>query len=805
MRLRAKIIVGTLITLAVLVVALGVFFFYLITRSFPTTSGTIDVPGLQSDVKIYRDEYGVPHILADSERDAYFAVGYVHAQDRLWQIELFRRAGEGRLAEVLGEPALNVDRMFRTLGMRQQASKLADAADVQTRDALKAYADGVSYFIETHKGKYPVEFDLLDIEPEPWTIEHSILISRLMAWELNYSRWVDIVLAEFVERFGGAKASEIFPSWPEGGPIIVPQGLQGKRVAALGKQLLRIDQEFRAMIGSGGLESGSNAWAVSGALSTSGKPILANDPHLLFTAPGRWYEMHVVAPGLDVEGATIAGVPFVIIGRNRQIAWGVTNAMLDDEDFYVEQVDSILHPTRYRFNNAWRPLETHIDTILVKNGPPVLLTIYKSHRGPIVNRIEPSAEYSEYLLSMRWVGHEISNEAGAFYRINRAGNWNEFLEGLRNFAAPAQNFVYADVQGNIGYYTGGWIPIRSTKSPTLPFPGWTDQYDWKGFVPFNETPHSFNPPEGFIAVANNKIVPDSYPYYISNLWEPHWRITRITELLWSQAKFSVEDMQRLQLDVLSPHAREIVPIVLSTCEGREVPDPDVQTVLSYFRNWNYEMKSNDVPTTLFEAFFVRMVHNTFEDEMGPALLALYDTVATMPMAATAGLMKRGTSPWFDNLQTPQRESMADIVLKSLADAVQDLKIRYGGGVKEWQWGTFHQVEFPHVFGANELLRKVFNLGPYPVGGSHSTVNKGDYALKRPYENTVGPSTRMIFDLGDADNGRSVTPPGQSGQVFQQHYDDQLVLWLNGVYRRTVMDRSRIENSDYRLLILKPSN
>ncbi|MEK6757113.1 MAG: penicillin acylase family protein [Bacteroidota bacterium] len=803
MPLRAKILIGSLITLAFFSVALVIFFYYLITKSFPTTSGSVDVPGLRASVKIFRDEYGVPHIIAESEEDAYFAVGYVHAQDRLWQMELMRRAGQGRLAEVLGEPALKIDRMFRTLGIWRQALKIAPTIDEKTRTAAQSYADGVSSFIETHKGKYPIEFDLLDIEPEPWRIEHSVMISRLMAWELNYSRWVDITLTELVERFGEAKAAEIFPTWPEGAPVIVPDELRGKKVADLGKQLLQTDQAFRTLMGNDGLETGSNAWVISGSRSATGKPILANDPHLLFSVPGRWYELHVIAPGLDVAGASIAGVPFVVIGRNQHIAWGVTNAMMDDEDFYIEQVDSIQHPTRYRFNNTWRPLEQQVDTILVKDGPPVLLTIYRTHRGPIVNRIEPAAGFSEHLLSMRWVGHEISNEAGAFYRMNRASNWNEFLEGLKYFAVPAQNFVYADDQGTIGYHTGGRIPIRSTKSPTLLFPGWTDQYDWKGFVPFEEMPQMLNPAEGFIATANNRIISDSYPYYISNLWQPHWLVTRITEVLRSQSKFSVEDLQRLQLDVLSPHAREIVPIILSAFETRSVTDPDVQTALNYFRNWNFEMKSNDVPTTLFQAFFVRMVHNTYEDEMGPELMALYDTLATVPMTVTTKLMKKGSSVWFDNIKTPPVESMADILRQSLEDAIHDLKNAYGGELKEWQWGAVHQVEFPHVFSANSLLRKVFNLGPYPVGGSHSTVNKGDYRLKKPFLNHVGPSTRQIFDLSDANNGRAVTPPGQSGQVFQRHYDDQIQLWLNGGYRRMVMNRSSIENSKYDLLLLTP--
>jgi len=799
---RLKVLFGVLGTLALLCLALLFFVYYLITKSFPDASGSVTVAGISADVRVFRDDYGVPHVFGDSDRDVYFTIGYLHAQDRLWQMELMRRAGQGRLAEILGEPALKIDRMFRTLGLWRHAQKTLHVVDGKTRFSLEAYADGVNEFLLTHKGEFPIEFDLLNFEPEPWTIEHSLLISRLMAWELNYSRWVDVVLTRLVERLGAAKASEIFPTWPEGAPLIVPDELRGKRPGLAANQLLDADQQFRRILGTTGLASGSNAWAISGSKSGTGKPILANDPHLIFSAPGRWYEVHVQGPGLDVAGATIAGVPFVIIGRNRSIAWGVTNAMLDDEDFYAEEVDSVQHPTRYRFNNAWRSLETRVDTILVKDGPPVLLTVYQTHRGPVINRMEPSAQFSRQLLSMRWVGHEISNEAHAFFLINRAGSWKEFLDGVRQFAVPAQNFVYADTAGNIGYHLGGRIPIRRTKTPTLIFPGQTEEYDWKGFVPFEEMPQSFNPPEGFVATANNRIVSDSYPYYLSNLWEPEWRISRITEVLRSQSRFSVEEMERLQQDVVSPQARELVPIIMRAYQGRQNEPPDVQATLSYFRNWNFEMKANDVATTLFQAFLVRMVKNTFEDEMGPQLLGLYDTVATLPLEAVTKLMKKGSSPWFDNVQTPQIETMDDEIRQSLSEALQDLKARYGGEIKEWRWGTVHQVEFPHVFSSNGLLRPIFTVGPFPAGGSHSTVNKGDFPLSQPFVNHVGPSIRQIFDLSSYHNDRVILPPGQSGQVFQKHYHDQIMLWTHGGFRKRLFERSDIEQAGYDLLLLQ---
>jgi penicillin amidase len=789
MHLSKQAIVGvsaTIVALSIVLVAIG---YYLVTRSFSKTSGAIEVSGLDKEVKIYRDEYGVPHIEAQSEHDAFFAVGFAHAQDRLWQMELFRRVGSGRLSEILGDRTLGVDKMFRTLEFRRQAQKLSQALDDQTRAALQAYADGVN--------------DMLNFEPEPWTVEHSLLLSRLMAWELNYARWVDLLLAELVQRFGADKAKEIFPYWPEDAPLIIPKEIKGKKIADDLRQFFDAEGAYRSLLGLRPLESGSNAWVISGAKSVTEKPLLANDPHLILMAPARWYELHISAPGLDVAGMSIPGNPFVILGRNRHIAWGVTNAMMDDEDFYVEQVDSLRHPTRYLLDGVWRPIREDIDTIYVKGNLPVVLSIYRTHRGPIVNKFEPDAQNVNALISMRWTGYEVSDEAGAFYRIDKASNWREFQEALRLFAVPAQNFVYADVDGNIGYYTGGKLPTRKTKGPTLPFPGWTTEYDWPGFVPFGQMPHVFNPPEGFIATANNKIIDDSYPYYISNHWESPWRAIRINEELKEHRKFSMEDNERLQFDLVSTHAREVVPLIQRAFDSTIVTDPDVKTMLEYFRSWNFDMRKEDVSTTLFQAGVTRLIYNIFHDRMGDRLYGLYDTLASTPLSALSNLLKNPESDWFDDPRTPARETRDEMIRKSVVDALHDLKSGLGGELKEWQWGKVHTVTFGHVFGENPLLGGFFNVGPLPVGGSHSTVNVGQYFLAHPYKSVVGASMRQIFNLADINDTRSVLPPGQSGQVFSSHYKDQITMWLNDGYKVRPMEHAAVEATCREVLVLEP--
>ena len=798
-----KTLIGIGLTFIVVLLAGVLIGYFLVTRSFPKVSGTINVKGLAQEAKVYRDEFGVPHIVAESEYDAFFAVGFAQAQDRLWQMELTRRVGMGQLSEVLGEPAFQIDKMFHTLGLWRNAQKLSQSLDDDTRRALQAYADGVNQFIATHSGRFPIEFDMLNIEPEPWTIEHSLLVSRLMAWELNYSRWIDLLLAELVQRFGEEKAKEIFPYWPDNAPLIIPKELKGKKIAEDLRPLFDAEGACRSLLGIQALESGSNAWAISGAKSVTGKPILANDPHLILMSPARWYELHISAPGLDVAGTSIPGVPFIVVGRNQRIAWGVTNAMMDDEDFYIEEVDSLQHPTRYRFNNEWRPIVEIIDTIIIKGSLPVALSIYSTHRGPIVNKMEPTAQSASSLISMRWTGNEISNEAGALYRIDKSRNWSEFQEALKSFAVPAQNFVYADIDGNIGYRTGGKLPIRKSKVASLPFPGWTSDYDWTGFVPFDQMPHVFNPPDGFVETANNKIVDDSYPYYISNHWESPWRSIRISEILREQNKFTVEDIEHMQCDLVSAHAREVVPYILHAYDSVTVTDEDVKTTLEYFRNWNFEMRKEDVSTTLFQATISKLIYNIFHDKMGDRLYGLYDTLSSTPLSALSHLLKNPNSDWFDDLKTSVHETRDDIIRKSVSDALAMLKSELGGNLKEWQWGRLHTVTFRHVFGSNELLSGLFNIGPFQIGGSHSTINVGQYFIAHSFESAVGPSMRQVFNLADINDTRSVLPPGQSGQIFSCHYKDQVTLWLNGAYKIRPMQQSIIELTSPDVLTLKP--
>ncbi len=468
-----KLLIGLGGTLIVLLIAGFFIFRWIITKSYPTTEGTIALAGLQHPVEIRRNAFGVPTVTAQTEHDLFFAEGYLHAQDRLWQMDLIRRAGEGRLSEVLGSSALPYDRLFRTIGIARIARRIEEHLSPVSRRTLEAYSAGVNACIERHRGRFPIEFDILNYTPEPWKPEHSLIVARMMAWELNISWYVDLTLGALVDRLGEARAAEVFPGYPENAPVIVPKEIGRRSLAEGGAAMLEIDQSFRKFFGIEGTHIGSNAWAVAPFRSETGAALLANDPHLGLSLPAKWYEIHLAGGGFNVAGVSLPGAPFVIIGHNRAIAWGMTNLMADDADFYIEKTDSA-HAGEYLFRNAWHPFEEIQDTIRVRDSASVPILIRSTLHGPVVNSLNVAAPTTDLNpVTLRWTGADVSDEIDAFYRINRAKNWEEFKAGVREFAVPGQNFVYADSAGHIGYVPGVRLPIRASQNPSLPLPGWT--------------------------------------------------------------------------------------------------------------------------------------------------------------------------------------------------------------------------------------------------------------------------------------------------------------------------------------------
>ncbi|KAB2921462.1 MAG: penicillin acylase family protein [Bacteroidetes bacterium] len=798
---RGKIAVGLLFTFVVLGLVGYFSLRYLVTKSFPEYDGTMTIAALQGPVTIYRTEYGVPHIIAGNEHDLFFMQGYVHAQDRLWQMDIARRAGEGRLSEVLGTATLRFDRMLRTVGFKRLAERLASQIDPKSREILQAYTDGVNEFIRTHAGRYPVEFDMLNYVPEPWTPLHSLMISRLMAWELNISWHTDVVLGELAARLGDEKARQVYPAYPENAPVIASHSASESDLRPL-RSFAQLHAAFKEFFGTAGTHIGSNSWAIAPDRTVNGHAILANDPHLGLGQPAKWYEVHLKGGAVNVAGYSLPGAPLVILGHTPVTAWGFTNVMADDADFYLERVDSVSNET-YLFKGEWKPIETEYDTIRVKDSSDVPFVIRRTHHGPAVNDLYPLSSFaSSPLITMRWTGYEMSDELLAIYLVNTARDWPGFLEGVRRFTVPGQNFVYADAAGNIGFQPGVRLPKRTAPNPTLPFPGWTGEHEWTGFVPFEELPSLYNPPQGFIATANNKTAVT--PYHISNLWEPPSRIQRIEEKLRAKEKLDVNDCRALQNDHFSHFAKEMTPHIIAALEGIPSRDAATERVLNYFRNWHFVESKEDVPTAIFEVFFNALNRAIYRDEMGEELYRQYIYLANVPYRVTASLMTQPDSPWFDDTATDAVERRDDIVRRSMKEAVEELTARFGPEMKEWRWGRLHTLTLKHPFGDVGVLAPIVNIGPFETGGSGTTVNNGEYRFTAPYEMALGPSMRHIVDFTDVNRALSVLPSGQSGQPLHDHYADQAPLWRNAEYHTVTMDERELAAHARSILTLTPA-
>jgi penicillin amidase len=787
-RSRARILIGVAGVLLVLAVAVFFFFRHQVRKSFPVVDGSVRVGGLTAPVEVYRDEFGVPLISATTEHDLMAAIGYAHAQDRLWQMDLARRASQGRLSELFGRETVEFDHFFRVVGLRRAADSIMAHLDASTLERLAWYSEGVNAYIESAHGKHPVEFDLLRYDPEPWEPVHSILAARLIAWELNLSWWTDITLGAIAERVGLLKAVDIMPAYPQDVAPAVQQSSWRKQIPlALGfvRTGYRYAQAFGGMTPGGG----SNAWAVSSRRSETGHALLANDTHLHLSAPSMWYEMVLKGGGYEVRGMSLPGAPGIIAGRNGTIAWGITNLMADEADFFVERLDSVSGTTS-EHDGKWLPIRSWQEDILVRDDTLVTVTIRATRNGPIVSDVHTRLQRSRtpFTISMRWTGYETDDPIGTLLALNRAASWEEFNRALDGFTVPGQNFVYADVEGVVGYRVAVRLPIRSRTGGLLPLPGWDPASDWKGYVPPGRLPRIANPPEGFVASANNKVTDDSYPYPIGDLWEPPARIQRLRSLLAEQGEeVTIADFERWQNDRISPLAMELMPHLLRAGADSAFGFPDKERVFEYLRNWNYAFDRDDIPSSIFHPWLVHLIRNTFRDEMGDDLFHDYVLLVNVPLRAIARLMNEEQSPWFDDVTTEAVESRDDIIRASLIRAVADVRERLGDDPRRWRWGALHQAEFQHPFGLRKPLDVIFNVGPFQFGGASTALMSGEYSLNTPYEVTVGPSFRQIFELGGPGTTRVVLPPGQSGHAFHRHYDDQAQLWLNGAYRTASSD------------------
>jgi len=793
-------IVGIILLIVLVVFSLGV---RLIKKSIPQTNGTLVVEGLQSPVKVYRDSHGVPHIFAQNENDLFFAMGYVVSQDRLWQMDINRRAATGTLSEIFGNRTLEIDKFIRTLGIPKIASQLAQKLSPESKKILTAYTAGVNAFINQQEDRLPNEFILLQYRPQLWEIEHSLAYQRLMAWSLEMAWRVDPVFGELIHKVGAKMTGEILPDYPTNAPTIMKS--QYVQFQQLQSKLNTVTHTFSDLFGLVGSELGSNSWVVSGDRTNTGKPLLANDPHLVHQNPSIWYEIHLKAPAIDCYGVSLPGIPGIVIGHNQEIAWGLTNVMADGCDFFIEKINPE-NQDQYLYQGKWHEITKIAEEIAIKDQPSVNLITRFTQQGPIISDLHQVLKNSSKVISLKWNGHLISDETFACYKINKAKNWDEFIHGLTYFSVPAQNYIYADTAGNIGYYCAGSIPIRRRGNGLIPQPGWNKNYEWLASIPFERLPHLFNPSEGMIITANNKVDDHKYPYFITTYWEPSYRVQRIRELLAMKDKFTIDDFKTIQLDQFSKHARFLMPVILEV-----LPEFKQDTWLkTYFchslQTWDCNLDAESVAPTIFEFFLTRLFKNIFIDELGDSLFYNFLELPNIPIRITDNLIAKRTSVWFDNISTSDvKETIRDIILTSLEETFDSLKSNYGETIYLWRWGNIHSLTFEHALGKKKPLDRLFNIGPFPLGGSCTSVNNAMYMLnKNNFRTIVGPSMRQIVDLSNRKNSLIVITTGQSGHPLSKHFKDQTPLWLNGKYHRAITDSIEICNSDFDVLILNPS-
>jgi len=728
------------------------------------------IPGLDGDVTVLRDTWGVPHIFATTNHDLFLALGYVHAQDRMWQMDIQYRFAAGRLSEVLGKSYVGPDTFLRTIGLEREAVRYLATlpSSDSTRLVLEAYAAGVNEWIaRTAARDLPLEYKLLNYAPEPWTPRHSLTEGGLIAFGLS-ADFTDVELGLLQDGLGPAAVDELFPVTPPIPiPPVMPNGTRGGGPAidpAAARDILAKARGLEPFVSPLRDGIGSNNWVVAGNRSSTGRPLLAGDPHLSFQLPAIWYEVHLRGGDYDVYGVTFPGIPGVFIGFNRDIAWSETNTGADVTDFYRETVNPA-NPDEYRFRNRWLPFETIPETIRVKGGADVAVTVKRSVHGP------PVTERGE-TVAMRWTGNESGTDVAASLAWMKAGTWTEFRDALRLFKNPAQNFAFASWDpalqaSTIAIRSNGLFPIRNNTLGRVPLDGASGDFEWTGWVPFDAYPEAVNPPEGYVASANQIPAGQGYPHYLGWQWDPGYRARRINGLLSAtisaNGTVTPRDMRTFQGDTLDVAAREFIPFILAANPG--CPTVVCRQAVLALAQWDYRMETNRTGATIWYTFIRKFREDTFGDEWAAGNVS--DLMLPYPDVLERLVKSSPNSPWFDDVRTAGVERRDDILRRAMTETVADLAARLGNDPFTWSWGRVHTRVFAHLSGLDALQR-----GPYPAEGDDITLDTG-----AGLEAHAGPSWRMVVTLGTPEDSTTVFPGGESGNPLSVHYADQLEVWL----------------------------
>jgi len=834
-RLVRRISLSVVVLVVIAIVVGTVVGISLIRRPLPQTSGQLSLSGLTAKVTVLRDDRGVPQIYADNAQDLFRAQGYVAAQDRFFEMDVRRHITAGRLSEMVGKDGLQTDRVIRTMGWRRVAEAELPKLAPSTRQYLQAYADGVNAYI-TKAGSpdnMGVEYSVLgqsfpDYRVEPWTPADSLTWLKAMAWDLRGDYDNELTRARLVATITPARLAEIFPpyptashspilsslDWKPGAPSPTPSvassaaenpsvlstkpAVAAKSARTVYAEVATVLDQLPVMVGRGdGI--GSNSFVVGPKRSSTGKPLLANDPHLGVSIPGIWYQtgLHCrtvsAACPFDVAGFSFAGMPGIVVGHNQSIAWGITNLGPDVSDFYLEQVRG---NNSYRRGNKYLPLKQHTETIKVAGGPDVTTTVRETLHGPLLSDVIPAVaqagstslvegkpETATYAVSLAWTGLLPGHTADALFEIDTARNFAQFRDAAKDFAVPSQNLLYADTAGHIGYQAPGQVPIRASSTKGAPpgywpAPGWDPKYDWKGFVPFEQMPMAYDPPEGYIVAANQAVTASKTPF-LTTEWDYGYRSERIRTLITATPKVTPARMSQIQGDTYNAFAPVLVKALLKV---RLDGDPFADDAKELLRTWDYTQPTGNSPTSAAAAYYNAVYSNvlrlTFNDELGD----MKADGGSRWMQALTGLLARPRDGWWDNKLTPGViEGRDEILRQAMVAARLELTRKLGKTPVTWQWGRLHQLTLKsQVLGGGSVpapVRAIFNRGPWQMPGGSSIVNANGWDASKGYDVNWAPSMRMVVNLGDLDASRWVNQTGNSGHPYDAHYVDQTDAWV----------------------------
>lgn len=843
------------ISIVVLLILLGmVLWRWFLKQAYPKTRGSIKLDGLTAPVEIVRDSYGVPHIYARNSEDLFFAQGYIHSQDRFWQMELWRRIGAGRLSEILGRKTLGIDIYVRTMGFERIARQEYALLDEETRRILHAYCAGVnSYILNRKPARLGLEFALLQLkgvrgEIEPWTPVNSLTWFKMMAEDLSFNKWAELYMVDLIRAVGYEMAKDFFPPYPDGElPSIISdkellknrysynQGSEDRETDDLLDHIAHLSGRLVGGFDPGeplalgkGLNIGSNSWVVSGRRTTTGAPLLANDPHLSVQIPSVWYEIGLRTVqdneediSYNVRGFSFPGVPGVVVGHNERIAWGLTAFTADVQDFFIERINPY-NPDQYEMNGRWLDMEIINEEIIVQGeAEPYDLQVRKTRHGPLLTDLEdlmdeanftihPQGKFPNSLelfaLSLAWPALETNGTMKALLLVNRARSFDEFHKALRFFDSPAHNVVYADSEGNIGYQTTGLIPIRSKGNGMLPSPGWTDDYEWRGYIPYEELPNVYNPDKGYIVAANNAVVGDVYPYFFSCEF-PGYRAKRIVEMIEADKDgISIDDTILIQSDTLNVSALELIPYL----EDISFDELEIERARRELLSWDGRMETDSSFALLYGYFWIELANALFRDQMTENTLPvdrLSLSWSRMKLSLLSLLRDPSNAWWDDRKSSDIVEQRDDILKRAFGRAYRGCAGQHGKRPSKWRWGDAHTVTFVNqAFGQSgvSFIESIFNRGPYPARGGIQTVNTADWFFHEPFDVVLLSSMRQIIDLGDFSSSLMINATGQSGHPGHRHYDDCIDLWLKNEYHPTLWEREDLKADSSQRLVLIPS-